>query len=304
MGTKKLLLGLLGLVLLSSCYTEVILDEDYIVESPFNTDAALQDFDLWYVDINATNGSGEVPFLQNAFTLTFRNGVVYANNNIVGLGKTGNGLGVDVGSYATGSGQVEVNHDVYGTYYLDIYVVGDNRMELYSPSTRTSYFVDGYQRNRFDYDRLFYENLDYFLQEYEAWEKTYTSEAGALNEFDEESYLRFFGGDVLNFQSSKDAPGTHPDNLYWDYEGDYRVYNTNDIDLKTLTLDYDYLGNEYFEFYVIDDSTIELYHVDSQTVYEFSGRGYIQYLKSDDKTGKKRSKSNYGKMSVTRQRSL
>jgi len=37
---------------------------------------------------------------------------------------------------------------------------------------------------------------------------------------------------------------------------------------------------------VIDDSTIELFHPASETVYEFEGRGYIQYLKSGDKKNK------------------
>ena len=49
--------------------------------------------------------------------------------------------------------------------------------------------------------------------------------------------------------------------------------------LKTLTLDYDYFDNEYFELSVINDARIELYHPSSETVYEFTGRGYIQYLK-------------------------
>ena len=56
-------------------------------------------------------------------------------------------------------------------------------------------------------------------------------------------------------------------------------------DLKILTLDYDYSGNEEFELTVIDDETISLYHIDSGTPYEFSGRGYIQYLKPGSKKG-------------------
>jgi hypothetical protein len=47
-----------------------------------------------------------------------------------------------------------------------------------------------------------------------------------------------------------------------------------------------------------------LYHVSSGTVYEFTGRGYIQYLKSSDGTGKKRSKTNNPVMNVTRQRNM
>ena len=78
----------------------------------------------------------------------------------------------------------------------------------------------------------------------------------------------------------------------------------NDPTLKTLTLDYDFLGNDYFELYVINDSTIELYHVASETVYEFTGRGYMQYLKSNDGSGKKRSKTQNPTMNVTRQRNM
>ena len=305
MKAKKLLFGIFGIGLLaSSCYTEVILEDDIIVGSPFNTDRALQSYDLWYVDINATQGNGEIPFLQRAFTLSFVNGVVFANNNIVGIGKTGNGLGIDVGSYGTLSGIVDIAHDLDGPWTFDVYAVNNSTLELYNRRTNTSYFLDGYQRRSFDYDRLFYENIDYLLQEFEAWEKTFTSEVGALNEFDEENFLRFFPDNGGYFQSSVDAPGTPIPNLQWDYEGQYRVYDTNDETLKTLTLDYDYLGNDYFELYVIDDSTVELYHVASETVYEFTGRGFVQYLKSNGKLGKMRTKSTREKMNVERKRKM
>jgi hypothetical protein len=39
----------------------------------------------------------------------------------------------------------------------------------------TTYYLIGYQRSNFDYDRLFYDNIHYFLQEYKAWEKVYTN---------------------------------------------------------------------------------------------------------------------------------
>jgi hypothetical protein len=54
--------------------------------------------------------------------------------------------------------------------------------------------------------------------------------------------------------------------------------------LKTLTLDYDYFDNEYFELSVINDATIELFHPSSGTVYEFRGRGYIQFIRSSGGT--------------------
>ena len=66
----KLLFGLILIgTLMTSCYTETIIQDDFIEESAFNTDQVLQSYDLWYVDINATTGNGEVPFLQRAFTL-------------------------------------------------------------------------------------------------------------------------------------------------------------------------------------------------------------------------------------------
>ncbi|MCB0373466.1 MAG: nicotinic acid mononucleotide adenyltransferase [Muricauda sp.] len=306
MKNGKLLFGILMIgFLASSCYTEVILDDDYVEVTPVNTALVLESYDLWYVDINATKGNGEVPFLQRAFTITFDRGTVYANNNLVGIGKTGNGLGIDVGTYGTYSGEVEVNHDVDGLWVLDVYKVNGNTLELYDARSNTSYFLKGYYRNTFDYDLVFYDNIHYFLQEYEVWEKTYTSEVGAINEFDEENYLQFFSDDGGYFRSSVDGQGIPLSNIQWDYEGDYVVYDVaGDATLKTLTLDYDFLGNDYFELYVINDSTIELYHVASGTVYEFTGRGYIQYLKSNDGSGKKRSKIENPTMNVTRQRNM
>jgi hypothetical protein len=133
---------------------------------------------------------------------------------------------------------------------------------------------------------VFYDNIHYFLQEYEAWEKTYTSEMGALNEFDYENYLQFLaGGNDSEFRSSQDVDVYDVNNIYWDYTGVYGVGNvTNNMYLKTLTLDYDYFDNEYFELSVINDATIELFHPTSGTVYEFKGRGYIQFIRSSGGT--------------------
>ncbi|WP_431124934.1 nicotinic acid mononucleotide adenyltransferase [Flagellimonas flava] len=303
----KLLFGSLIISLLaSSCYTDVVFEDDFIEESPVNTALVLESYDLWYVDINATKGSGEVPFLQRAFTISFDYGTIRANNNLVGIGKTGNGLGIDVGNYGTLFGAVEIDHDIDGVWVLDVFAVNNNTLELYDSRSDTSYIIRGYQRNSFDYDQIFYDNLHYFLQEYEAWEKTYTSEVGAINDFDDENFLQFLSGtDGDFFRSSVDGSGTSVSNLQWDFEGDYEIFDVaNDPTLKTLTLDYDFLGNDYFELYVIDDSTIELYHVDSETVYEFQGRGYIEFLKSGDKVGKKRSKVKSSLMNVTRQRKM
>jgi hypothetical protein len=146
------------------------------------------------------------------------------------------------------------------------------------------------------------------LQEYKVWEKTYTSEYGAINEFDDENYLQFFSDNVDDiFRSSIDGVGKNPNNIQWDYKGIYTVYDVpGDNTLKTLTLDYDFLGNDYFELYVINDETIELYHPDSETVYRFKGRGYIEYLKSGKgeatKVKKKRKKTENPTMNITRKR--
>ena len=179
---------------------------------------------------------------------------------------------------------LDVYHDIDGFETFDVYQINSNTIELYNPNNDTSYFLKGYQRNIFDYDFVFYDNIHYFLQEYHAWEKTYTSAYGAINEFDNENFLQFIaGGNDSEFRSSQDLPGTSISNIFWDYTGLYGVGNiSNNNYLKTLTLDYDYFNNEYFELSVINDGKIELYHPASQTVYEFVGRGYIQYLKASD----------------------
>ncbi|TVZ15905.1 nicotinic acid mononucleotide adenyltransferase [Maribacter sp. MAR_2009_72] len=302
MKTLKLLTGYVLLAtLMVSCYADVIIEDNFIEESAYNTDQVLQDYDLWYVDINETRGYGEVPFLQRAFTISFDRGIVYANNNIVGIGKTGGGYGIDVGTYSTLRGIVEIDHDIDGRWALEVYAVNRNTIELYDASTDTSYFLKGYQTNSFDYDMVFYDNINYFIQEYDAWEKIYTSQAGAINDFDNENYIQFLPD---FFRSSLDAPNTRVSNLQWDYEGNYVVYDVQgDNTLKALTLDYDFFGDDYFELYVINDSTIELYHPSSGTTYEFSGRGYQQYLKTGkDIQTKKRIKTSNPIMKVERKK--
>ena len=302
MKTIKLLTGYFLLAtLMVSCYADVIIEDDFIEESAFNTDQVLQSFDLWYIDINATQGNGEVPFLQRAFTVSFDRGVLYANNNIVGIGKTGGGYGIDVGTYGTLRGIVDIDHDIDGRWALEVFAISRNTIELYDARSDTSYFLKGYQTNTFDYDMVFYDNINYFIQEYDAWEKIYTSEIGALNDFDNENYVQFLPN---FFRSSLDSPNTSMANLQWDFEGEYEVYDIQgDNSLKALTLDYDFFGDDYFELYVINDSTIELYHPDSATTYEFRGRGYQEYLKSGKGDGsKKRIKSSNPIMNVKRKK--
>jgi len=280
---KLLLVFALSATLFTSCYTEVIVD-DYIDEPVISLNQLLGSYELWYVDINQTIGYGTTPFLQKAFTLSFRNGTMFANNNLVGIGSSGNGFGIAVADYNTYDMILDVYHDIDGFETFDVYQINSNTIEVYNPNNDTSYFLKGYQRSVFDYDFVFYDNIHYFLQEYQAWEKTYTSQFGAINEFDNENFLQFLaGGNDSEFRSSQDFSGTNISNIFWDYTGLYGVGNiSNNMYLKTLTLDYDYFSNEYFELSVINDGKIELYHPTSQTVYEYVGRGYIQYLKTSN----------------------
>ncbi|NNC45989.1 MAG: nicotinic acid mononucleotide adenyltransferase [Winogradskyella sp.] len=288
MKTLKILFGfVLTATLLTSCYREDVIIVDPVVPG-ISLNQLLSSHELWYVDINQTQGYGETPFLQIAFTISFRNGVLMANNNLVGFGNQGNGFGVQIGSYDAYDMILDVNHVIDGYDSFDVYQIDSNTIELYNPFIDTSYFLHGYQRATFDYDFVFYDNIHYFLQEYEAWEKVYTSEYGALNEFDNENYLQFLsGGNDSTFRSSQDVNVYNPNNIYWDYTGVYGVGNVHGNDyLKTLTLDYDFFDNEFFELSVINDEVIELYHPNSGTVYEFEGVGYIQYLRESDTTGK------------------
>lgn len=286
MKTLKLLVGLaLATTIFISCSVN---NNTYQSEPVMSINQLLNSYELWYVAIDRTQGYGSTPFLQKAFTMSFRGGVLFANNNLVGIGSSGNGFGIDVANYEAYDMILDVYHDVDGFETFDVYQIDTNTIELYNPNNDTSYFLDGYQRSNFDYDFVFYDNIHYFLQEYDAWEKTYTSNFGAINEFDSENYLQFLaGGNDSEFRSSQDLNGTYLNNLYWDYTGIYGVGNiSGNTNLKTLTLDYDFFNNEHFELSVINDGKISLYHPSSGTVYEFVGRGYIQYLKEGNTKGK------------------
>lgn len=303
MKTVKLLsVFALMVTLLTSCFTEVLIEDDYVNNTTpeISINQVLNSYELWYVDINETIGYGESPFLQIAFTVSFRNGTLYANNNLVGIGAQGNGFGIAIGDYNAYNMVLDIEHDIDGYNSFDVYQIDNNTIELYNPFNDTSYFLNGYQRSNFDYDFVFYDNIQYFMQEYVAWEKTYTSNFGALNEFDNENFLQFLsGGNDNTFRSSQDPNGTNPNNLYWDFTGNYGVGNVNgNLYLKTLTLDYNYFNNEFFELSVINDQRIELLHANSGTIYEFTGRGYIEYLK--DGTTLNRSKTSAQKKRLQR----
>lgn len=296
MKTVKLLLATL-IIGFSFASCSVVIDDR---DDPYyyaNLEDIVTEFDVWYVDYHRTTGNGDVPFLSKAFTITFQNGRLYANNNLVGIGSTGNGKGIQIGFYDTYNGYLEIDHDLDGYYDFDVVETSIGEIKLIDNYNNVTYYLEGYQSYNFDYDQIFYENIEYFLQEYNAWEKTYTSNSGALNEFDNENFLAFTPENLTTFYSSQDSFGTDVANIYWDYVGGYTVYDVQGYEnLKILTLDYDSWGTEEFELTVIDDGTIELYHVDSETTYEFSGREFIQYLKQkskgDDvrKEGRKRTK--------------
>ena len=278
MRTLKLLFAtmLIG-IFVTSC--SVVIDDvndSYYV----NLEDVVTNYDLWYVDYHNTIGTGEVPFLSKAFTLSFISGKLYVNNNLVGIGATGNGYGIQIGYYDTYNGILEIDHNFDGYYDFDVVQLASNRLKLIDNYNDVSYYLDGYQKYNFDYDQIFYDNIEYFLQEYNAWEKTFISATGDLNEFDNENFLSFTPENITTFYSSQDEVGTTIADVYWDYVGDYAVANVQGYDnLKILTLDYDFGDNEEFELTVINDGKISLYHISSGTTYEFTGREYIQYLK-------------------------
>jgi hypothetical protein len=241
----------------------------------------VSNYDLWYIDYNSTSGNGDIPFLSKAFTMSFINGKLFANNNLVGIGATGNGYGIQIGFYDTFNEVLGLDHDIDGIYDFEVVQIAVDRIKLINYSNNVTYYLEGFQKENFDYDLLFYYNIEYFLQEYEAWEKTFVSEEGDVNEFDNENYLSFTPENITTFYSSQSEFGTDIDNINWSYVGDYSVADVEDYDdLKILTLNYDDGSEEEFELTVINDGLIELYHWSSGTTYEFTGNGYIQYLKT------------------------
>jgi len=168
-----------------------------------------------------------------------------------------------------------------------------NKIKFADLNRNVTYSLIPYSVNNFDYDKIFYDNIEYFLQEYTAWEKTGTFD-GNPNAFDDENFLAFIPENINTFISSQDLEGTSIINLIWDFEGEYEVFDVQGTDtLKVLTLNYDGNGTEEFELSVLNDGKIELYHISSQTYYEFNGRENIIYKKGDlevTKTPRKRFK--------------
>ena len=296
MKALKILSGLfLTITLFSSCI--ITTDDLYVYDDTISLEQLVTSHDLWYVDYNKTTGNGDVPFLSKAFTISFINGHLYANNNLVGLEAIGNGYGLQIGYYETFNGVLEIEHNLDGFIDLEVQQLSNDEIRIRDTYTNTSYYLIGYQKSNFDYDLVFYDNIEYFLQEYVAWEKTYTSQEGALNEFDNENFLQFTPEQYNTFRSSQDEFGTDIGYINWDYVGGYEVFNVEGYDnLKILTLDYESSDNEEFELSVINDGEVSLFHVDSETTYEFIGRNNIQFknasVKGEKSEQRKRFKVN------------
>ena len=277
---------LLGILITGTLFTSCIIEDDLYVNNggdvvqPISLETLITDYDLWYVDFHRTTGSGDVPFMSKAFTLSFQNGRLYGNNNLVDLGFTGNGYGIQIGNYNTFDMVLEIDHVLDGANDFRVIQTSGDQLKLVSLNSNVTYYLEGYQKNSFDYDQIFYENIEYFLQEYVGWEKTFASATGVINEFDNENYLAFTPENITTFYSSEDDFGTNIDLVNWDYVGGYEIFDVTGFEnLKILALDYDTGDNEEFELVVLNDGLIELYHVSSDTTYEFEGKEFLQYLK-------------------------
>lgn len=285
---KLLLLMALTGILFNSC----TLSDGERFEDDFQNNQYLKEivsqYDVWYLDYHRTIGSGDIAYVSRAFTMSFVNGVLYANNNIVDIGRTGNGFGIEIGTYDVFNGLLEINHHLDGVYNFEVTQLSPNEISIYNPIENINYYLIGYQISQFDYDKLFYENIEYFLQEYVDWEKIETI-GGIPTAFDNENYMAFTPEDMTTFYSSQDTFNTQINDIHWDFVGGYEVYDVHGYeDLKILTLNYDHGEFEEFELSVRNDREIQLYHLNSKTNYWFSGREFIYYSKG--KNSKKNGK--------------
>lgn len=278
---KSTLIALILSITFTSC---VVVDEnpahfDNGTNSGISLDQLLQSKDLWYINSNQTYGTGDVRFLSLAFTLSFRNGNIYANNNLVGIGSVGNGIGDQIGYYNTNGTVLEIDHDLDGAIDLEVIQTSNNRIKLRSLNQNVTYQLTGYNLNEFNFDAVFYDNIEFFLQEYTAWEKTATID-GAENDFDNENFLAFIPENRNSFLSSQDPVGTNVAGIIWDFSGGYEIFDVQGYDnLKIIELHYDDYGTEEFELTVLNDGKIELYHNASDTTYIFEGLDQIIYKK-------------------------
>jgi len=290
---KKIIIFLVGLSLLSvSCVREVHIN-DY--ESRESLRELLTAYDIWYVDIARTQGQGNIPFVSRAFTMSFRpNGEVWANNNIANIGYTGGGYGVKTGEYFVNenSGSISINHIIDGWNDFEVNRISNNEIELYNAYHNVSYVLVGYTLYNFDFDALFYDNIDYFLQDYEYWEKT-SEQINYPADFDWENIIKFHF-DAYNdflFSSSQDAPGAT--DIYWDFTGTYILRPAGGNSPRRLILNYDQGFTEAFYLDVLDDTLIRLTQISTGNTYIFEARYYIQYYRPNQR---KKLKKNYLKI--------
>ncbi|WP_299014659.1 hypothetical protein [uncultured Polaribacter sp.] len=278
MKTLKLLFAI---IIASALFSSCTVNQNNFIENQISLEEVVSGYDLWYIDYHRTIGNRDIPYVSKAFTLSFLDGILYANNNIADIGLTGNGLGIDVGTYNTFNGLLETNHDLDGANDFEVTIISNNEISLYNYRNNVTYFLIGYQINTFNYDRLFYENIEYFLQEYVAWEKTATI-GGVPNAFDVENYLQFTPENITTFYSSQDNFGTRIDIISWSYVGGYEIFDIVGFEnLKILTLNYDGGDIEEFELSVLNDGKISLFNINSETTYEFDGNGFIEFRKGN-----------------------
>ncbi len=271
---------LLTSLVLSSCRWEY--RDDSLDDNAIGLTDLLQSYDLWYVDIDQATGPGDVGFVSRAFTMSFMpNHEVYANNNMAGFGYSGDGYGISIGTYRVyeRDGIVSITDDIAGTYDFEVAQIDQYTISLTNRAENVTYILIGYQQSEFDYDGVFYDNVVYFLQEYEAWTKYYADLVSPSEPFVSENHLQFYvSGNRNSFASSESAINVPVTQIYWDYTGDYEVLNTSNENRKELRLYYD-INNDREEFIlkIIDDQHIRLKNILTGNIYKLEGRGYIQY---------------------------
>ncbi len=271
---------LFSLFIFSLFFTACTVTDSRLNEPEVTLEEVITQYDIWYVDIHQKEGTGDVPFLSNAFTITFVNGKLYANNNLVGFGTTGSKYGVKIGTYNTQLNFLKVGHFKEGGYEFVVKQLDDDTLELVDEYHDVSYVLEGYSSSTFDWDKVFYENIEYFLQEYDLWKKTGTGADGDFNDFDKENFLSFTAKNNTTFYSSKDKTGTDIANIIWDFEGAYSIADYKNVaDVKELTLNYGNGDLEVFDLHVLTDHKIKLFHIASGTSYYFEGVGYIPFMK-------------------------
>ncbi len=265
--------------MLGSCDWE---HRDDTIDNTIRLTDLLQSYDLWYVDIDRTTGTGDVGFVSRAFTMSFMPGhEVYANNNMVGLGYTGDGYGIRIGTYRVydRDGILSITDDIAGTYDFEVVQIDNYTISLTNRAQNVTYFLIGYQKNEFDYDAVFYDNVVYFLQEYEAWTKYYADLVSPSEPFVSENHLQFYvSANINSFSSSESPVNISVSQIFWDYSGAYVVENTSHQNRKGLKLYYD-INNDREEFIlkIIDDQHIRLRNILTGNVYKLEGRGNIKY---------------------------